>query len=465
MTVLLLIQEYKEYEDLDEYEEEGEENEGGEEEYEEVEIQQPPEESLEFLELRQRLKEDIRKQRIKELGSSNGLSHGTKKALPRDNYGSFFGPSQPVISLRVIQESKSLLENPNLAAKVMKSTHANHTNNKSSASKHTGSKSGTSSNAPKVTNGLKTKVQMLKNTRDYSFLLSDDVELPAPSKGSLPHKASAVNSAARLALPPGNKQSSSNTGRKLLNDREIRKPIQGSSQMPPKLLTQKSVSVGKQNQLALDSRKQLGSSKGSGPGRPLGPKAVPPQNIGGPNGKRVLTVAGDKSTVPALQKPTPSNLQPPIPRQSVVQKKEILQSGKSRVMPKQAEPSYRHKAMMQKQAIPSSNSQIKQLPPKNATRFPEDTRPARKPMRHDEEEDGAEAINMIRRMFGYNPNRYQDEDDTSDMEANFDDILREEKRSAKIAKKEDEEELRKIEEEERRERLRKQAKKRKLSHQ
>uniref|UniRef100_A0A3Q7FCW9 Uncharacterized protein n=1 Tax=Solanum lycopersicum TaxID=4081 RepID=A0A3Q7FCW9_SOLLC len=30
----------------------------------------------------------------------------------------------------------------------------------------------------------------------------------------------------------------------------------------------------------------------------------------------------------------------------------------------------------------------------------------------------------------YNPNRYQDEDDTSDMEANFDDILREEKRSA-----------------------------------
>lgn len=29
---------------------------------------------------------------------------------------------------------------------------------------------------------LHTKVQMLKNTRDYSFLLSDDAELPAPSK-------------------------------------------------------------------------------------------------------------------------------------------------------------------------------------------------------------------------------------------------------------------------------------------
>ncbi|XP_019233515.1 PREDICTED: histone H3.v1-like isoform X2 [Nicotiana attenuata] len=179
--------EYEEYEDLDEYEEEGEEqeeDEEGEEEYEEEEPQQPPQELSEYLELRQRLKEDIRKQRKKELGSVNGRSTEIKKALPRDNYGSFFGPSQPVIAQRVIQESKSLLENTNLAAKVLKSNHAN---DRSSASKPAGSKSGTSSHASKVTNGLKTKVQMLKNTRDYSFLLSDDAELPAPSKG-VPHK-------------------------------------------------------------------------------------------------------------------------------------------------------------------------------------------------------------------------------------------------------------------------------------
>ncbi|KAG5623740.1 hypothetical protein H5410_008958 [Solanum commersonii] len=339
------------------------------------------------------------------------------------SYGSFFGPSQPVIAQRVIQESKLLLENPNLVAKVMKS---NHTNNKSSASKHTGSKS------------------------DYSFLLSDDTELPVPSKGSLPHKASVANS----TLPPSTKQSSSNTGRKLLDDRVVRKPILGSSQMPHQLLSQKSISVSKQTQLALDSRKQLGSSKGSGPGRPLG---VQLKIIGGPNGKRVL-IPDVKSTVPALHKPTSSKLQPSIPRQYLVQKKEILQSGKSKVMPQQAEPSYKHKPIIQKQAI-------KQLPPKNATHILEDRCPARKPMRHEEEDDGAEAISMIRRMFRYNPNRYQDEDNTSDMEANFDDILKEEKQSGKIAKKEDEEELRKIEEEEeRRERLRKQSKKRKLSH-
>ncbi|XP_018634536.1 protein spt2-like isoform X2 [Nicotiana tomentosiformis] len=452
-----------EYEDLDEYEEEGEEqeeDEEGEEEYEEEEPQQPPQELLEYLELRQRLKEDIRKQRKKELGSVNGRSTEIKKALPRDNYGSFFGPSQPVIAQRVIQESKSLLENPNLAAKVLKSNHAN---DRSSASKPAVSKSGISSHAPKVTNGLKTKVQMLKNTRDYSFLLSDDAELPAPSKGSVPHKDSALYSDARLSLPPSSKQSLSNTRRKLLNDHEVRKPIPGSSQMQSKLLTQKSVSVSKQSQLALDLRKQLSSSKGSGPDRPLGPKVVPPKVIGVPNGKRVLT-PGVKSTVPALHKPTPSKLQPSIPRQSLVQKKELLQSGKSKGISNQAGPSSKSKRMMQKQAVPSSKSQIKQMPPKTATRSLEDRRPARKPMRHDEEGDGAEAISMIRRMFGYNPNRYQDDDDTSDMEANFDDILREEKRSAKIARKEDEEELRKIEEEERREQLRKQAKKRKLSH-
>lgn len=72
---------------MDEYEEEGEEqeeDEEGEEEYEEEEPQQPPQELLEYLELRQRLKEDIRKQRKKELGSVNGRSTEIKKALPRD---------------------------------------------------------------------------------------------------------------------------------------------------------------------------------------------------------------------------------------------------------------------------------------------------------------------------------------------------------------------------------------------
>ncbi|KAK4341100.1 hypothetical protein RND71_039601 [Anisodus tanguticus] len=589
--------EYDEY--LDEYEDEDqEEGEAGEEEYEDEEPQQPSEELLEYLELRQRLKEDIRKQRKKELG---GGSREIKKSSSfRDNFGSFFGPSQPVISQRVIQESKSLLENPNLAAKVMKCSHSS---NKSGAPKPAGSKPATSSNhAPKVTNGLKRKIDMVKSTRDYSFLLSDDAELPGPSRGSLTQKVSAPNCGAllvtvyscfyliyhnvlyllrnlfrvfddiedaRLVQRPSSKQTSSDAGRKLLDDREVKR----GSQMQPKSLIQKSASINKPTQPTLDSRKQFDSSNGSGPGRPLGPKGVPPKVTGDPNDKKFLT-PGSKSTLPASYKPTPSRVQPTVPKQSSVQNRIPLESGKSKVMSKQGVPVPKPQVAIQKQTASSSRPQIKAPPPRNVARplderrptfqqrddrrpalqqrddrrpalqqrddrrpalqqrddrrpglqqrddrrpglqqrddrrpalqqrddrrpalqqrddrrpalqrreerrpalqqkddrrpalhRKDDRRPARKPM-YAEEDDGAEAISMIRKMFGYNPNRYHDDGDDSDMEANFDDILKEERRSAKIAREEDEEELRKIEEEERRERLRKQAKKRKLSHQ
>ncbi|GFP86645.1 hypothetical protein PHJA_000808300 [Phtheirospermum japonicum] len=53
---------------------------------------------------------------------------------------------------------------------------------------------------------------------------------------------------------------------------------------------------------------------------------------------------------------------------------------------------------------------------------------------------------MIRGLFGYDPTKYGDDDDIDDrrMEANFHDIEKEERRSAKIARKEDAEELRKL---------------------
>lgn len=78
--LITFMQEYDEY--LDEYETEGEEEEAGEEEYEDEEPQQPSQELLEYLELRQRLKDDIRKQRKKELGGSS--REFIKKASSRD---------------------------------------------------------------------------------------------------------------------------------------------------------------------------------------------------------------------------------------------------------------------------------------------------------------------------------------------------------------------------------------------
>ncbi|XP_060203390.1 uncharacterized protein LOC132631718 [Lycium barbarum] len=61
--------------------------------------------------------------------------------------------------------------------------------------------------------------------------------------------------------------------------------------------------------------------------------------------------------MPALHKPIPSKLQPFLPSQSLVQKKETLQAGMSKVISKQVEPSSKAKPVMQKQAVPSSHSQ------------------------------------------------------------------------------------------------------------
>ncbi|KAJ3313675.1 hypothetical protein HDV04_001685 [Boothiomyces sp. JEL0838] len=72
----------------------------------------------------------------------------------------------------------------------------------------------------------------------------------------------------------------------------------------------------------------------------------------------------------------------------------------------------------------------------------------RKKRKHDLTDESYVETNVssiIGDMFGYNRNKYRDDysDDSSDMEAGYDDVLREEKRSLKIGKKEDlEEELR-----------------------
>lgn len=76
----------QEYEDFDEYEEEddNQEEEAGEDEYEAEEVRQPTEQELEYLELRQRLKESIRKQMKKDSGASLSSSQEKKNKLPYD---------------------------------------------------------------------------------------------------------------------------------------------------------------------------------------------------------------------------------------------------------------------------------------------------------------------------------------------------------------------------------------------
>ncbi|EEF33486.1 conserved hypothetical protein [Ricinus communis] len=439
-----------EYEDYDEYEEEGyEQEEEGEEgeEYEAEEERKPSAEELEYLELRARIKEQIRRKMKRENGAAASRSQEIKKKVSSNNYGSFFGPSQPVIAQRVIQESKSLLENPHLAFKALNSHHE-----KKTSSSGTGSKNGSREQMPKIRNELKTKVQKLKDTRDYSFLLSDDAALPAANKQPLPQNVSAPKSEARPAqVPQKSRQPAGNSVRDIHGGREDRKSIPMNGQFHSKSGLHRSTSTSKPSSTSLDPKRQLGRNSGIGPGRPTGPKALPMKTPLS-NVERKASAPAPKSIMPGARKSLPPKIQSYAPRQHVEQRKTLQEPKKTVPMSKQPVVSSR----------PQMNKPVKQISSKASL---QDNRPKKKPARPfpDDDDDDAMAFSMLRKML--KPERWNavdDDDDISDMEANFDEIMREEKRSAKIARKEDEEQLLLIEEEERLERMRKMAKKRKL---
>ncbi|KAL9464084.1 hypothetical protein AB3S75_001810 [Citrus x aurantiifolia] len=456
------VEEYDEYED--EGEDQYEEDEGEEEDREEE--RKPTEEELEYLELRQRLKERYRKNIKKENGSASSKEKTNR--LPYDNYGSFFGPSQPVISHRVIQESKSLLETQHLACRVQNSHRNNEKTSASSAPKAGGQRP-----PPKV-NEVQRKVQKLKVSRDYSFL-SDDVELPASKKEPPARNVSVPNSEARQAqVPTKSKQPLGNSGRNVHAAREERKPVSSNVQMHSKAGLYKAANGNKSNSMSVESRKQHSNNNGIGPGRPAGQKAPPskmpvaslerkasapgakyhPASVKNylPTAKNQLPIAKNQSSAKI---PPSSKILPSVQKKHLEQRNGIQEPNRSRPISKQPVASSK----------PQINKPLKQISSHAAT---QDHRPKKKPLaRYSDEEgdDDAEAFTMLRSMLGHRKFANYDDDDDSDMEAGFDDIMEEEKLSAKIALKEDEEQLRLIEEEERQERMRKLAKKRKLMSQ
>ncbi|KAL3525548.1 hypothetical protein ACH5RR_013920 [Cinchona calisaya] len=325
-----------------------------------------------------------KRKKLKELGIANGSSREKKDVIPGDSYGSFFGPSQPVIAQRVIQESKSLLENHNLAARVIKS---NQNGNKSSGSASSASKSQASGQRPKVTNGREDN-----------------------------NPTAAVN---RMQAKMG-------SGRFASGSKPVRSSVDSRKH------------VGGNNGTLADHRKQLSSGNGSGPGRPLVSKSVPSKAPVGGTAVKKVSIPVARTSAPGMYKPNPSKLQAPVSKQFFTRKEEYPAPGKPKILPKQP-------------ILPPKPKQVMRPPPKTSARdTARDKHPRKRPVRHDDDDgDPENAISMIRNMFGYNPRRYEDVDDDSDMKANFDDIMREEERSAKIAWREDEEELLKIQEEDR----------------
>uniref|UniRef100_A0A453N8B1 SPT2 chromatin protein n=1 Tax=Aegilops tauschii subsp. strangulata TaxID=200361 RepID=A0A453N8B1_AEGTS len=161
-----------EYYDEDEYEEEGA---GAPEEDEE-----PPEGQQEFLQIRERLKEQIRRKAQGTSASTAGRSSSLHdRRPPPPNFGSFFGPSKPVISQRVIEERKSMKEIQNTVPRERRPPGKDIP---SSSRVQVQAKTNGFHQKQKIVNEAKKKAEALKDNRDYSFLLSDDADIPSPPR-------------------------------------------------------------------------------------------------------------------------------------------------------------------------------------------------------------------------------------------------------------------------------------------
>ncbi|KAG2308069.1 hypothetical protein Bca52824_027817 [Brassica carinata] len=496
---------------LDEYEDD-------EEEEQEV----PPKEEMEYLELRQKIKESIRKKLGK--GSVHAQSsQERRKKLPYNDFGSFFGPSRPVISSRVIQESKSLLEN--------EIKNSNQPKKRPVPTSSSGDRKVSQEKRPKAVSAVRRKVETLKDTRDYSFLFSDDAELPVPKREPLSRSGSFPNSESRSAqMSARPKQSSGiNNGRAAHGGppREEKRPIvsanghsrpssSGSlmnhsrstgSQMQSRPVSGRPASSGSRPISSGSQMQQRAASSGSQrPGSSSTnrlPSTRPPgSSMNGQSANRNGQSAnrnGQPSSRTDPQRSAPAKLpmdhrrqmsssgfgvgparsvstSKPLPSKTSLEKKPSMSAGRSSLQSAQR-PSSRPMSsdarqrlaeqqrkvsrdpttsrMIPKQSAPTSKHRMmsKPAPKRPPQRDIDDRRPLKKKKKPAMSED-AKALSMIRQMF--NTDRYAGRDyDDRDMEAGFDDIMKEERRSARIAREEDEAEARLIAEEEERERQRK----------
>ncbi|KAJ8432142.1 hypothetical protein Cgig2_014303 [Carnegiea gigantea] len=499
-------------EDLDEYEDEcgdeygdvgADEYEDDEEEEEEEEVQEDEplsEEAMKYLDLRQRLKERMRSKLRKENGVRLNNSKDQLRAAPLEKFGSFFGPSKPVIADRVIQESRSLLETQHLAAKASTSQSDL---KKAPLSSSSGTKNGVINKPPPPP--VKSKAQIIKATRDYSFLLSDDAEPPksskdpGPSKKLVPKPGSVfadLEDARSAQVPTKSSHPSSQAGGKRINGHEQRNghdPRKQSSGVahsrPQNLAPQKLNSSNNKGSLSSDSRKQvdlrkqpqpnkhLGTSNGNGPARPTGPikpaaaRVLPPKRPLPPSERRASVASVEKrlpvgSTERKLPGASSGNKTPAASKNSSVngQRMPIAKSPASAS----------NNRLEQKSNIQRNNEgkilkKVNAADPRNQLVRPQKQDPYRASSQKDAyikkpKPAGQSSLQRPGPSSKEQYNKKRRAEDAFSDEEGFD--FRSEIRKmfgARIAKKEDDEELIKIMEEERQERLRKQAKLRKMS--
>lgn len=480
-----------EEEEEEEYEEEDDEESG---QYEKLEPDEDPvvvRERQEYLERREQLKELERqklRQKLKQkLSDQTFLEKDSNRKLPyNDGYGSFFGPSEIVVARRVIVETRARNDANCIAAKV------SNLDPKRVSEPELDTKSEDKDPTPrKVADETKTKAQQLKAIRDYSFLFSDDAEIPVPDKGDTSDPKFATKSI------PGNVQQKQTIGKNSMG------PLKKSA------ASSKSVPFSKETKGMVKPSRQMSAKAGSNtisPRPSLNGSSNPKNQAGKPGsglGRSVIQANGSLRNQGSNGAKAVSNVVKGVNSDIVKRKEPLLNGsklGKDQQRLSNSQPTNIQKTVPIK--APSQTFQVEQrkppvmakslskpvqkldtkvppkLPPKPAPRPPpkllpkSQVKPAkappsrescydrpkkRRPLADDYDlEDEGNVSSLIRQMFGYNPNKYKhmDDDDDSDMEVGFSTIQAEERRSEKIAMEEDERELALIEAEERAERER-----------
>lgn len=185
--------------------------------------------------------------------------------------------------------------------------------------------------------------------------------------------------------------------------------------MHSKVGLQKPTSANKPDATLMNSKRQLGSNNGAGPGRPAGSKCLPSKTPVSTMQKKALAPSA-KKILPAVHKPLPSK--PSVPKQQWEQRKGSQEPNKAKMIPKQPLASPK----------PQINKPVKQVSSHVSLL---DNRLNSKPVRPFPDEcsdDDMDAFKMLRKMIGNKHHGYYDDDDDSNMEANFGDIMKEEKR-------------------------------------
>ncbi|KAJ7551271.1 hypothetical protein O6H91_06G007800 [Diphasiastrum complanatum] len=468
-----------------------------------------------------------------------GQSHSKSitRPLPYDrSFGSFFGPSEPIVAKRIIEEARAREEAEIVAARargteepelqIAAKVHSGHSvviNSKSANLKFSGYVE--QSKVTKPIDEATLKAQKLKEARDYSFLFSDNdtaghaseskpsvfskqamtcrsrneqikqvIRRSPPSRKLQENSKSSANQEEVFRkMEPSKRQSNLPKKQATVLDRTL-KPKPPSSLPPkPKLISVSSSAINHGvNENKIENKPKAPivptSSKRVPVSRDLPKKVIDsgrPSNSlpssRSPERKNIVSakiVEGNKSksmnrpglamaalaeTV-TVQKALPTNMHKPSSCGSgdrgrrVVQdglKKPALKSNSERAMKKSA-PAKSSLLRRPERSAPVKHSQSQRPDVSKKRRAKDSDDESEDSFMVEDEEDGAGGgyrgvSDYIRRMFGYNPNKYRDVDDGDDrdMEVGFNRIQAEERRSARIAREEDEREAQLLEEEER----------------